>query len=90
MTVSALIAGREQDEIGFAVAGAHNGSQFMEAQRSQRIREQTSEVTFELTYLAQLGARLAVQPDLQFVKNPNTNPKIKNAVAFFLQFEVLF
>jgi hypothetical protein len=33
---------------------------------------------------------LAVQPDLQFVMNPNTDPRIKNAVAFILRFEVSF
>jgi hypothetical protein len=30
--------------------------------------------TLELTYLAQFGSHLAVQPDLQFVMNPNTDP----------------
>ena len=47
-----------------------------------------SEVTIELTYLAQVGAHLAIQPDLQFVINPNTDPRIKNAVAFILRFEI--
>jgi len=60
----------------------------MEAQREQGMREQRSEVTLELTYLAQLGSHLAVQPDLQFVMNPNTDPRITNAVAFLLRFEL--
>jgi carbohydrate-selective porin OprB len=47
-----------------------------------------SEITVELTYLAQFGAHVAVQPDFQFVFNPNTDPRIKNAVAFILRFEV--
>ena len=88
LTVSALLPGRDQDEFGIAVTAAHNGSQFMEAQRHQGIREQRSEVTLELTYLAQFGSHMAVQPDLQFVLNPNTNPRIKNAVAFLLRFEL--
>jgi len=87
-TVSALLPGRDQDEFGIAVAAAHNGSQFMEAQRKQGRCEQRSEVTLELTYLAQFGPHLAVQPDLQVVLNPNTDPKIKNAVAFLLRFEL--
>ena len=88
LTISALLPGRDQDEFGIAVAAAHNGSQFMEAQREQGMREQRSEVTLELTYLAQLGSHLAVQPDLQFVMNPNTDPRITNAVAFLLRFEL--
>jgi len=88
LTVSALIPGRNQDEFGVAVAAAHNGSQFMKAQRNQGMGAQRSEVTLELTYLAQFGSHLALQPDLQFVINPNTEPRIKNAVAFILRFEL--
>jgi porin len=90
LTAAALIPGRNQDELGIAVAAAHNGTPFIEAQRDQGLRAQRSEVSFELTYLAQLGAHLAVQPDLQFVMNPNTDPRIKNALAFILRFEVSF
>src|SRR5262249_34355240 len=90
ITASALIPGRDQDEFGIAVAAAHNGNEFIEAQRDQGIRLRKSEVTFELTYLAQFGSHLAVQPEFQFVMKPNTDPRIKNAVAFILRFEVSF
>jgi len=52
------------------------------------MRNQRSEIIVEFTYLAQFGSHLAVQPDLQFVINPNTDPKIKNAVAVILRFEL--
>jgi porin len=90
LTFSGLIPGRNQDELGIAVAAAHNGNPFIESQRDQGMRAQRSEVTIELTYLAQIGAHLAVQPDLQFVINPNTDPRIKNAVALILRFELSF
>jgi porin len=35
LTVPAVIPGRNQDEFGIAIAAAHNGSQFMKAQRNQ-------------------------------------------------------
>jgi len=70
--------------------GAHNGSQFIDAKRDQGMRERRSEVTLELTYLAQFASHLAVQPDLQLVMNPNTDPGAKNAVAFILRFELSF
>jgi porin len=88
LTASALIPGRAQDELGIALAGAHNGSQFIEAERDQGLRQRRSEVTVELTYLAQCTSHLAVQPDLQLVINPNTDPGIKNALAFILRFEL--
>src|SRR5437867_6429578 len=90
LTLVGFIPRRDQDELGFAVAAAHNGSPFIESQRKQGIREKRSEVTLELTYLAQLGVHLAVQPNLQYVMNPNTDPRIKNAVAFILLFELSF
>jgi porin len=68
------------------VAAAHNDNPFIEAQRNQEMRERRSETTLELTYLAQFGSHLAVQPDLQFVMNPNTDPAIKNALVFMLRF----
>jgi porin len=90
LTFASFIPRRDQDEFGIAVAAAHNGSQFIESQRKQGIQEKRSEVTLELTYLAQFGSHLAIQPDLQFVINPNTDPRIKNAVAFILRFELSF
>jgi hypothetical protein len=70
LTVCALT--RTQDEFGFAIAGAHNGTQFIDAQRNQGIREQRSEVTF-----------VAVQPDFQFVRNPNTDVGSKTRLPSF-------
>jgi porin len=90
LTASALIAGRKQDEIGFAIAGAHNGNPFIEAQRDKGVQMRRSEVAFDLTYLAQYGSHLAVQPDIQFIINPGKDPRIKNAVVFMLRFELLF
>jgi porin len=88
LAFSGFIPPRKQDEFGIAVAGARNGTPFIDAQRDQGIAQRRSEVTIELTYLAQFGAHVAVQPDLQFVINPNTDPRIKNAVAFILRFEL--
>ena len=90
LTFVGFIPRRDRDEFGFAVAAAHNGSRFIESQRKQGMHDERSEVALELTYLTQLGAHLAVQPDLQFVMNPNTEPRIKNAVAFILRVEISF
>ncbi len=88
LTFSAPFPGRKEDEFGIAVSAAHNGTPFIKAQRNQGISSQRSEVSLEMTYLAQLGTHLAVQPDLQYVINPNTDPRIKNAVALMLRFEL--
>jgi len=88
LTASGLLPRRTQDELGLAVAAARNGSRFIEAQCDQGMRERSSEVTWELTYLAQLNSHLAVQPDLQLVRRPNTDPRLKSALAFILRIEL--
>jgi len=88
--LSGLFPGREADELGVAVAAAHNGNPFIEGQRQAGNSVGRSEVTVELTYLARLRSWLAVQPDLQYVVNPGTDPTLKNALVTMLRFEIAF
>jgi porin len=79
-----------QDELGIAVASARNGSHYLEQQAQLGAPAQRSETAIELTYLVQVSKWVAVQPDLQYVVHPNTDPAIRNALAFLLRFEVSF
>jgi porin len=76
------------DELGLGIAIARNGSHFIDSQRQQGSPVRRSEIAIELTYLTQVTARLALQPDLQYIINPNTNPGIRDALAFMLRFEL--
>jgi porin len=49
-----------------------------------------TETTLELTYLLQIGKHLALQPDLQYVLRPGTDPTRKNALATALRFELSY
>jgi len=89
-TFSGPITGRPNDQIGLGVAAAHNGSQYIESQRQQGQRAQTSEVTIELTYLAQLTRWLTAQQSLQYVVNPNTDPSRRDAFVASFRFETSF
>jgi porin len=88
--LSGPFPGREADELGVAMAAAHNGNPFLERQRQAGNSVGRSEMTVELTYLAQLRSWLAVQPDLQYVVNPGTDPTLKNALVTMLRFEIAF
>src|SRR5262249_45234231 len=79
---------RPADELGVAIAIAHNGSGYLNSRR--RFGEPTApfEAAIELTYLAQIASRLAVQPDFQYVIHPNTDAMVPNGRAFQLRFEV--
>ena len=89
LVASGLFPG-PQNEVGIAVASARNGSHYMEQQEQLGTPAQKSETAFELTYLAQMSKSVAVQPDLQYIVHPNTDPAIRNALAFLLRFEVSF
>jgi porin len=90
MTAVAMIPGRDTDELGIALAYARNGSHYMSAQRRQAIPVTNAEMAIELTYLMQVSKQLAVQPDLQYVIAPGTNPTIPNAFALQLRFGLEF
>jgi porin len=49
-----------------------------------------TEATVELTYLLQVGKHLALQPNLQYVMRPGTDPNEKNALAAALRFELSY
>jgi porin len=81
---------RAADELGVAVAIARNGSGYLNSRRRFGEPTQSFEAAIELTYLAQIASRLAVQPDVQYVIHPNTKAMVPNGRAFQLRFEVAF
>ena len=87
---SSLISSRQNDELGLAIAIARNGSHFIALQEQQATPVRRSETTIELTYSIHVTKVLAVQPDLQYVIDPNTDPSLRNALAFQLRFEAAF
>jgi|KBSSwiStaDraftv2_1062776.scaffolds.fasta_scaffold01747_19 porin len=90
LTAVGMIAGRDTDTLGLAVAYARNGSHYVSAQRMQGIPVTAAETAFEITYSTQLTKWLAVQPDLQYIIAPDTNRTIPNAFAFQLRFAIAF
>jgi porin len=81
---------RASDELGVAVAAAYNSAHFIDQQRTLGTRVEGVEVALEGTYLIQLAPWLALQPDVQYVLHPNTDPTMRNALVAFLHFELSF
>ena len=69
LTLAAPWPSRTQDMMGLALAAARNGSHYEQAQAAAGVRV-ADETALELTYLAQFGSWLTVQPDLQYVIHP--------------------
>lgn len=90
VSLMGAIPGREKDAIGFGVAAAHNGSHFIDQQRQAGQRVDRVETTLELTYLAPITSWLSIQPDVQYVFNPNTDPRVPNALVGLIRIEMSF
>ncbi len=82
--------GRDDDQIGFAIARSRNGNPFMAAEaRGGNIMGRT-ETNFELSYRIQLNDTFAIQPDIQYIKNPGTTPDVDDAFVIGMRFEIAF
>jgi porin len=90
VAVSGLLPALSNDELGLAVAVARNGSHFIELQRRNGVASTRTETAVEVTYLLQIGKHLAVQPDLQYILHPGTDPARRDALAVALRFELSY
>jgi porin len=83
-----MLAGPEREEqLGLALATITNGSPFLRAQAAQGAAHDRHETAVELTYRVQALSWLALQPDLQYIINPGTDPGLDNAWVVGLRFE---
>jgi porin len=84
LSLAGAFPGRAMDELGLALGSARNGSHF------ERLHAGTEavaggETAVELTYLAQLGEWLSLQPDLQYVRAPGGVGATRNAFVVALR-----
>ena len=91
LNYTGLIPGRSHDVTGLAVASARNGGHF---RRYMATTEMTpmehAETVVEGTYLAEILPWLTVQPDLQYVIHPGTDPALDNALVAGVRVEIVF
>lgn len=79
---------RDADQTGISFAHARNGKHYMNAAMSVSPRH--AETTIELSYQTRVSSHMTVQPDVQYVVHPNTDPSLANAVVVQLRFEIAF
>ena len=84
LTLSGLFPSRAQDALGLALAAAQNGSHYELAVSAAGVVA-AGETALELTYLAQFGAWLTVQPDMQYVLHPGGTRQTPNALVLGLR-----
>ena len=81
--VGAVIAGpfdaRPADRLGIAVASAHAGDPYRDFTAGIGERAKRHEITWELTYRIVISENVAIQPDIQYVRNPSLSPSLHDA-----------
>ena len=85
-----LFPGRDEGQLGFGISGAHNSGTFKDASFTAGTPLDTAEYQMELTYSDNLTPWLAIQPDVQYIVNPSTDPAIDNAFVIGSRFTVKF
>jgi len=83
-----LIPGRDFDGTGFGFAVARTGSHYKDGQRQEGKRVSDQEVVLELTHTIHLSPALMIQPDVQYIIHPNTDPTRNNALAIIMRLEL--
>ncbi len=80
-----LIPGRDVDSLGLAFTNASFSNKARAANGKKR-----AETAIEGTYRVELNKHMALQPDIQYVINPNGDPAIKNATVLTIRTEISF
>lgn len=85
-----LVPARPDAEIGMGITQSHNSSKYVRSVIASGSRVEHNEYGLELYYRDKLYKGITVQPDLQYVINPGTNPQLDNAAIIGIRFEINF
>jgi len=84
-----LFPGRNTDQFGLSLGRAHNGDKYRQAEEIADTPTDDNETDIELTYRAYVTHWLAVQPNLQYIINPNTDPQLDDALVMGVRLEFI-
>ena len=84
------VSTRPQGEFGLGVALAHNGAAYLHAQEAAGTPSTHMESVYELYYRDSVARGITLQPDLQYIVDPGTDPDIRNAWVTGLRLDVAF
>jgi len=90
LVYTGLLSWRPEDRCGLGIAAAHHSGRFRRTRHAAGHAVADAEIALELTYRAGLTAWWTVQPSLQYIVNPGTEPGLDDAVLVGLRFEVVF
>ena len=81
LVYTGLFPGRDSDALGFGVVSTVHGDNFVQGQERAGQNIDAAEVALEATYAFNVSPYMVIQPDLQYIINPDTNPAVANALV---------
>jgi porin len=81
---------RAEDRLGVAVAIARNGVDFLRARRAQDLPVDRVETAFEGSYQLHVTPWFDLQPDVQWIVSPDTDPGTPDALALGMRVQLSF
>lgn len=87
-TYTGLLDSRPTDKVGISMNANFASSYWKQASLLQGTPLGNTELSYEVTYRAKINEYLTMQPDVQYIVNPNYNHAIKNDLLVGLHFEV--
>lgn len=88
VTFEGLVPKREKDTLGIGVTSLTTGDQYLDKLRREGRRSERSETVYELTYRATISKHLFIQPDLQYIVNPNARVDLKDSLIGFVRIQM--
>jgi porin len=79
-----------KDKLTFGIAAEHNSPKWRTAMRAAGADDPVAEVSYELSYRAMVNEWLALQPDVQWLRNHGAAPLSRNAVVLGLRLDFSF
>ena len=81
---------RPDSEIGAGLALAHNGNAYMQAQDAAGTPARRLETAYEVYYRDKVAQGIVLQPDMQYIVHPGTDPQLDNAFVVGARLDVMF
>ena len=77
-----------EDRLGLGVAVVRNGAAYRQALQLLGTPQNTAETNIEASWAFPVNSWLTLQPDLQYVINPNTDPTLQNDLVAGLRAQI--
>ncbi len=87
LLLSKPFAGREDDQLGFAIATAWNGDDIKQLLTLDGSTPASAEYNFELSYNYVVNDMISIQPDVQYIVNVGGTKDLDNALVMGVRFQ---